>query len=64
MPRIYILAATARNKRDKLLKTWPVYTRRISTTIAIALELLYKYYSIRHKYILHNLYISAAYTNI
>ena len=60
MPRIYTLPAIARNK----LITWPVHTRRISITTAIVLELLHEHNSIRHKYVLYNLYISAAYANI
>jgi hypothetical protein len=56
--------ATARNKRAELSKIWPMHTRRISIITAIALELLYKYNSIRYKYILYNLYISAVYANI
>jgi hypothetical protein len=64
MRGICTLLAIARNKQAELLKIWPVYTRRISITTAIALELLYEYYSIRYKYILYNLCISTIYANI
>jgi hypothetical protein len=60
---IYTIAI-ARNKRAELLKTWPVYTRCISTITAIVLELLHEYNSICYKYVLYNLCISAAYANI
>jgi hypothetical protein len=61
---LYALRDNSTQQASWVIKTWPVYTRRISIITAIALELLHEYNSIRYKYILYNLYISAIYTNI